>query len=170
MTYNLNTCTDIDTLNSVYQKLIEPFQSKFEEQIEPIEAKYFEECKPFLEVFDDETREVHTAASAQWKTQEDTYRAKMESIRKEALRRIKVIEGKMHKTQEKFQQMYYNDPIVSNAQSRLKASTAVFDAKRDEEILPFHNELLETIRPIQEEYHEVLRSLEGSTKIRRIDK
>lgn len=167
MSYNLKSCTDIETLNVVFQKLAEPFHEAFNEATKDIEAEYFEACKEPLAAFDEEVKDVLAEANAAYAKIEREHKEKMEAIRLEALRRIRTVEGKLKKQQDKLQAAYYADPIVSAAQAKLKAATAEAEAKRDEALQPHVHRLQEAMLPLKAEYEEALREVAGGTKLRR---
>lgn len=169
MTYNLHTCEDIDTLNAVYQKLIEPYHDAFNEEIAPIEAQYLEKCKPHLALFDEAVKEVFEDANKTYAQIEAQTKQKMESIRLEALRKIRVQESKLKKMQDKLQAAYYADPVVQSAQAVLKAATQEYDNERDAAIAPIAAKMQLEMEPLKKEYEEVFNKL-GGNKVRRVDK
>jgi BMFP domain-containing protein YqiC len=167
--YNLKSCTDIDTLNQVFNHLSQPFHEAFNEATKEIEEEYNKACEVPLTEFDTEVKEIYDAVTAEWKKIEAEHKQKMESIRLEALRRIRVVEGKMAKQQAKLQTIYYETPTVIEAQKKLKEATAEADAKRDEAIQPHLQRLRESMRELQEEYQEALEHVKGGKKLNKIE-
>lgn len=168
--YNLKSCSDLETLNATYQTLCNPFHEAFNQEIDPIEKEYAEACKEPLALFDAEVKEVYDAVNQAYQKIEAEHKQKMEDIRREALRRIRIVESKLKKQQEKLQAAYFETPLVIEAQKKLKEATAEFDAKRDEAIKPHTEKLKTAIEPLQTEYQEALKQFEGASKIRRFDR
>lgn len=166
--YNLTSCSDIDTLNQVFATLMGPYHDAFNEATAEIEKQYNEECAPALAVFDAAVKEVHDTANMAWRAYEQQQRQQMESIRLEALRRIRRIEDKLKQHQAKIQAAYYAEPVVVEAQAALKAATAEAEARRDAAIQPFYEELLRASADLREEYQEALKVVPGGTLLNKV--
>jgi hypothetical protein len=158
--YNFDSCADVDTLNQAYQMCLAPFVTEHEERITPVEKELADFAKPFQEEYDIATKAVYEAAQCAWGHQEKMMREQLESIRRKALDRMRIVERKYAKIQEGIQGLHDSDPVVVQATKIFKEAIKEQDEKRDAVVAESFKLFQETIAPIQEQYKKRFKELD----------
>lgn len=167
MDFNFESINDIDTLTMVYNKLMEPHHEAFYEDIKGIETEFTDFCAPFGAEYDAEVNEVYTKVTSEYAPFEAGVRGQMEKVRQDALKKIRVLEGKLQKEQVRLQKIFDADPTVYAARERLKAQIAEKDAWRDAQIEPHKQKMLDASAELREAFQARAALLEGGGKLRR---
>lgn len=167
MDFNFESINDIDTLTTVYNKLMEPYHEAFYEDIKDIEKDFETFCAPFSAEYDAEVTEVYNKVTAEYTPFEAGVRGQMEKVRQDALKKIRVLEGKLKKEQDRLQKVFDNDPTVFAAKERLRMQIAEKDAERDALVEPHKQRMVEASAELREAYQARAAELEGGGKLRR---